>query len=104
VIATKDFQARVSNTLRGFVVLQLAPSGIVLHGCSYHEQGDRRWIGLPGKPQIDAEGRVRSDPETGKTLNVPVVEIVGREARERFQTAAVDRQVDRLLGTGEVPR
>jgi hypothetical protein len=93
--------AQVSNTLRGFVVLQLAPSGIVLHGCSYHEQGDRRWIGL--KPQIDAEGSVRSDPETGKTLYVPVVEIVGREARERFQTAAL-AAVDRLLGTGEMPR
>ena len=103
MIVAKDFQPRVSNTLRGFVVLRLAPSGVTIRDCSLHEQNGRRCIRLPGKPQLDAEGRVRRDPTTGKTLYVPVFEIPGRAERERFQQAAL-AAIDRPLGAGEVSR
>jgi hypothetical protein len=96
VITAGDWRPRVSNTLRGFLALKLDPSGLVLRDCALHEKGDRRWIGLPGKPQVDAEGRVRKDPATGKTLYVPVVEIPDNDARERFQAAAL-AAIDRLL-------
>jgi hypothetical protein len=51
-----DWRPHASNTLRGFFNLTL-PSGLVFNDYTYHEQGDKRWVGLPGKPQIDADGR-----------------------------------------------
>lgn len=83
------------NTLLGFLSLKL-PSGLVLNECSLHQKGDSRWIGLPSKAQIDAGGRHRTDPTTGKKLYLPVVELAGKEIRERFQAAAL-AAVDRLL-------
>jgi hypothetical protein len=89
----------VRNTLLGFLTFTLSPSGIVLRECSLHQHpSGRRWVGLPSKPQIDPEGRVRKNPN-GKTLYAPVVEIVGKAERERFQTAAL-AAVDKLLGKG----
>jgi hypothetical protein len=94
-ITASDWVPRQSNTLRGFCNLRL-PSGLVLRDCSVHQQGDRRWVGLPGKPQIDSEGRHRTDA-AGKRLYVPTVEIPDPARRERFQAAAL-AAVDRLLG------
>jgi hypothetical protein len=89
-----DWRARNRNTLKGFLTLTL-PSGLALRECSYHEQGTKRWVGLPGRPQLDPDGRHRIDPATGKKSYVAIVEVVGKEARERFQKAAV-AAIDRL--------
>lgn len=102
MIIASAFRSVVRNTLQGFFTAKLAPSGLVLRECSLHERDGKRWIGLPSKPQLDAEGRQRKDPATGKGLWVPVVEIAGKEERERFQTAAL-AAVDRLLGKGGAP-
>jgi hypothetical protein len=96
-ITASDWRPMVRNTLRGFVTLTLRPSGLVLRECAAHEQGERRWIGLPGKPQLDQDGRHRIDPATGKKLYTPVVEILGKEERDRFQRLAL-AAVHRLLG------
>ena len=75
----------------------------MLHECSLHELADRRWIGLPNKPQVDQDGHHRTDPASGKRLYTPVVEIPDRAIRKRFQTAAL-AAVDGLLvgkGSGE---
>ena len=97
MITASDFCPMERNTLKGFVTLSLEPSGIVLHDCTLHRTADgREWIGLPGKPQIDIDGRQRRDPVTGKPLYTAVVEVVGREARDRFQEAAL-AAVHRLL-------
>jgi hypothetical protein len=61
----------------------------VLRDCTFHQQDERQWIGLPGKPQIDAEGRHRIDPTTRKRQYRPVVEIPDWRARRRFQEAAL---------------
>jgi hypothetical protein len=95
-ITATDYREVRRNTLRGFCSLQL-PSGLVLHECTYHEQGERRWIGLPGRPQLDQDGKHRIDPATGKKAYTPVVEVRGKPARERFQSEAL-AAVDRLLG------
>jgi hypothetical protein len=86
MVAT-DWRPVEKGTLRGFFSLRL-PSGIRLRDCALHSQGDSRWIGLPGKPQIDAEGRHRIDPATGKKAYTPTVEI-SRERREAFQAQAL---------------
>jgi hypothetical protein len=93
-----DWVPRESNTLRGFCSLRLA-SGLVLRDVSVHQQGNRRWVGLPGKPQLDTEGRQRVDPSTGKKLYAPCVEIPDKPTRDRFQAAAL-AAVDRLLASG----
>src|SRR6516164_3949771 len=84
------------NTLQGFCTLTIEPGGIVLHECSLHEKAGKRWIGLPGKPQLDRDGQQRKDPTTGKTLYTPIVEIA-KATRERFQAAALEA-IDQLLG------
>jgi hypothetical protein len=94
-----DWRPHLSGTLQGFFDLQL-PSGLTIHDCMLHDRGDRRWIGLPGKPQIE-DGRHRLDPKTGKPAYTPVVE-VARAASDRFQEQAL-AAIDRLLGTRDSP-
>jgi hypothetical protein len=95
IVATDWRAAENRGSVSGFVTLRL-PSGLVLRDCTFHQQGERQWIGLPGKPQIDAAGLHCIDPTTGKRLYLPIVEIPDRGQRERFQRAAL-AAVDRLL-------
>jgi hypothetical protein len=98
MVAT-DWAPCERNTLKGFFILRLV-SGLVLHGCTLHRHpAGREWVGQPGKPQLDADGRQRRDPDTGKALYTPIVEIPDRQARERFQAAAL-AAVHALLGDG----
>jgi hypothetical protein len=98
MIIASDWCPVEKNTLRGFLTLTLSPSGIVLHECSLHDSGERRWVGLPSKPQIDAEGKHRPDPgRPGKKLYTPLVDVKGTDERKRFQAAAL-AAVDKLLG------
>jgi hypothetical protein len=90
------------GALQGFVDLELRPSRLVLRGCTLMESNGRRWIGLPGRPQTQRDGAPVIDPKTGKPAWAPVVEIRDKEARERFQTAAL-AAVDRLLGADAPP-
>lgn len=103
MITAKDWRPHASNTLLGFVTLRLSPSGIVLHDCTLHEKNGQRWISLPGRPQLDAEGRHRIDPSTSKKPYTAIVEIAGKAEREQFQRAAL-AAVDRLLGSGKTSR
>lgn len=90
MIVASDLKPIERNTLKAFLSLELRPSGLILRDCSYHRHPDgREWIGLPAKPQIDSEGRQRKDPATGKALYVPIVEIRGKQEREKFQAAAL---------------
>jgi hypothetical protein len=97
MITASDWRPMERNTLRGFVTLTLQPSGLVLNDCALHQKEGREWIGLPGKPQIDRDGQSRKDPTTGRMLYTPVVEIPDRDARERFQQAAL-AAVHELIG------
>jgi hypothetical protein len=97
-IIARDFKAVTKNSLRGFVTLIL-PSGLVIHDCSLHEKDGRRWIGLPGKPQLDRDGRQRKDAN-GKPLFIVILEIEDRNAKTAFQRQAL-AAVDALLGTAD---
>jgi hypothetical protein len=99
MIRASDWRPLARNSLLGFVKLSLEPSGIVLNDCTFHSKDGQEWIGLPGKPQIDKDGATRRDSTTGKILYTPCVEIPSKDARERFQKAAV-AAVHQLLGGG----
>ena len=97
MITASDWREVVKNSLQGFCVLTLSPSGIVLRDCALHERDGKRWISLPSRPQLYSEGRHRKDPATGKALWLPVVEIKGKAEREKFQAAAL-AAIDALRG------
>ena len=99
-VIASDFRVVEKNTLRGFFTLAL-PSGLVVHDCSVHEKGGKRWVSLPARPQLDG-GQVRKDAATGKVLYAPVLEFTAREKREAFQRAAL-AAVDELIGKGAPP-
>jgi hypothetical protein len=88
------WRPHLSGSLQGFCNLRL-PSGICLNDLTLHQKGDRRWVGPPGKPQIE-DGRVRIG-EGGKKLYTPVVEIPDRAIRDLF-TAEALVAIDRTLG------
>ena len=67
------------NTLLGFLDVRLL-SGLVIHGLTVHEKGERRWIGLPARPY----------ETSGSTSWSPVVEIPDRETRERFERLVLE--------------
>jgi len=57
------WRPHLSGSLRGFFTLEL-PSGLIINDLTLHEKDGKRWVGLPGKPQIE-DGRHRVDPATG---------------------------------------
>jgi hypothetical protein len=76
------------NTLMGFVTVRIEPPGLVIHHITVHRNGDSVWVGLPGKPQIDKDGRVLTD-ERGRRKYVPVVEVPDGAVRERLSAAII---------------
>jgi hypothetical protein len=100
MITASNFRELEKNSLRGFVDLTLAPSGLVLRQCSYHVREDgRRWVGMPGRPLLYSDGRHLRD-SSGKGQWVPVIEIPDKAARKIFQDAAL-AAIDALLGRGQ---
>jgi hypothetical protein len=86
------------NTLRGFFDLAM-PSGLKLIGCTLHESGDSRWVGMPARPQITTDGRVLTAPKTGKPSYSKVIDFDSRSTRDRFVARAL-AAIDRLLAGG----
>ena len=74
-----NWKPYVKNTLQGFFTLRL-PSGVLLHGLTYHTQNGARWVGLPAKEY---------KKDDGTKSWVPVVEIPDQSTREAFQRNAL---------------
>lgn len=77
-ITVANWRPFEKNTLRGFISLT-TPAGLVINGVTLHEKGDSRWVSMPAK-------QYEKDGETGWA---PVVEFATKDARERFQAAAL---------------
>ena len=71
------------RTLRAYADLELSGVGLILRGCSWHENenGDQ-WVGLPTRAYTGADG---------STKYAPVVEFAesAREARKKFHEQAL---------------
>jgi len=79
------------GALRGFADLAL-DSGLTVHDCLLMESGGRRWVNLPGKPQLDKEQKPIRGAD-GKIAYSPVVSIPDRTRRDEFNAqglAAID--------------
>lgn len=59
-----NFRRHDRNTLRGFFDVTL-DNGLTIKGCTYHEKGERQWIGLPSKQYTTPEGGTAWQPIVG---------------------------------------
>jgi hypothetical protein len=72
----------------GFVAVEL-PIRLKIHDAPVLVSNGKAWAALPSKPQIDKEGRHKTDVN-GKTAYVPVLEWKNRELTDRFSAAVVE--------------
>jgi hypothetical protein len=86
-VVCTEFKPLRKGALHGFAVFELQPTGLRLRDCTVMEASGRRWIGLPGKPQITAEKTVRV--VDGKAQYVAIVEWTSRERADAFKAAAL---------------
>ena len=94
LVHVESFTPRRSNTLIGFVDILVPQMRLRVKEASIHQSHDRRWVGLPAKPQIDQDGRVRLD-DRGKRLYTPVLQFTDKMTA----TAFGDRVIAALLQT-----
>jgi hypothetical protein len=87
-VIVQEFVPMRSNTLRGFVSVEIPELHMRICDLTVHEKNGKRWCGLPAKPQLGRYGCVRRD-ERGKALYVPVLEFTDRETRDAFSARVV---------------
>ncbi|MFO1097900.1 MAG: hypothetical protein U1E81_06395 [Xanthobacteraceae bacterium] len=88
-IVCTNFRVFERNTLQGFTDLEIFDIGLTVRECTVHRKGDRWWIGLPGKPQIDKSGNVIRDPQSGKPAYVNILQFTGRSFADEFASDAI---------------
>jgi hypothetical protein len=94
-IEVQGFRAHRSGTLCGFATLFIRELSLRIIDCPVHQKNESRWVGLPGKPQLDRDGNVRRD-ERGKALYSAVMEITRREVRDAFSARAIEALLERF--------
>lgn len=88
-VQVESFKPLRSHSLYGFVDLLIPEIRLRIKEASVHQSNGRRWIGLPAKPQIDREGRVRHD-DRGKAAYVNILQFTDRAAGEAFSARAIE--------------
>ena len=83
-----NWRAMRSNSLLGFLDLEVPEMRLRIREATVHESHGKRWVGLPAKPQVTREGTVRRD-ERGKTAYSPVIEFTDRATRDAFSERAI---------------
>jgi hypothetical protein len=96
-VEVENFRAHRSGSLYGFIDVSIAELRMRFRDCTVHASanGDRKWIGLPSKPQVARDGTVRRD-EQGRILYSPVIEIVRRRFREAFSDRVIAALLERF--------
>lgn len=89
-VALLEWRALERNTLRGFAVVQVG--GLKIKDITVHEKNGTRWVGLPAKPVIGADGKAQTD-DRGKIRYAQILEWATKDAAERFG-AGVCRAVE----------
>jgi hypothetical protein len=86
-----EFRPYRKNTLRGFFILELA-NGFQIKDCTLHESHGKSWIGFPGIPWTDKEG---------KTQYKNVVLVPDRARLDKLQAEVCAQLRQYLDGPGE---
>ena len=81
-------ESYMRNTLRGFISIRIVEHDLQIFDCTLHEQDGKRWIGLPGRVQLDRENKAILD-DTGKPKYVSVLKFASRLASDAFQAAVL---------------
>lgn len=84
VVEFKSFQ---KNTLQGFLTVRIIEMDMIVTDLTVHAQNDKRWIGLPGKPQLDRDGKVITSG--GKAQYVNILKFASRQASDAFRDAVL---------------
>jgi hypothetical protein len=79
------FRPMVKNTLRGFATVELS-NGLIIEDLTIHTKGDRSWVGMPGKPQMQ-DGRIKE--VNGKPQYVNILKWSSRERGDKFSDEVV---------------
>lgn len=78
-ITVSNWKPLENGSLRGFLSVTL-PSGIIVHNCQLLEASGNRWIGLPSRRFLTADGSIKYDP---------IIEFVSKRALQNFRKAAL---------------
>jgi hypothetical protein len=93
-VRVENFTRRRSNTLYGFADVLIPQLHLRIRELTVHESHGRRWVGLPGRPQIDRDGAARRD-DRGKVAYRPVLEFIDRETGDAFSARALEALLER---------
>jgi hypothetical protein len=91
-ITVSNWKPLKNGSLRGFLTVIL-PSGLTIHHCQLLEVGGRRWIGLPSRRFLVADGSIKYELR---------VEFTTRRALQNFREAAL-RAVDAYFTRTQEP-
>ena len=70
------------NSLRGFVTVRIPALRLKIVDCTVNESNGRRWVGLPGKAQINRDGEVIK--KDGKAQYSPTCLFDSKEVADAF--------------------
>jgi hypothetical protein len=102
-VQVENFKPLRSHSLYGFADLLIPEIRLRIKEASVHQSHGRRWIGLPAKPQIDREGRVRHD-ERGKAAYVNILQFTDHgDAFSARATAALLEAFPRAFDEESAP-
>jgi hypothetical protein len=88
-VEVEGFKPLRSNTLFGFVTVQIPALHLRIVDLTVHQKNETRWVGMPGKPQLDREGNVRRD-DRGKILYTSILEFTDRATRDAFSARVIE--------------
>jgi hypothetical protein len=87
-ITCTDWRPLHRNTLLGFAEILIEQMCLSIRDVAVHQKNGKRWAQLPAKPQIK-DGRVVTDPATGKAVYVALMLFNGRGVADAFSAAVV---------------
>jgi hypothetical protein len=96
MIRCTKFTPMEKGALRGFCDLAL-DSGMIIHDALLMESNGKRWVNLPGKPQLTKDQQVKRGDD-GKIAYTPVLSIPDRARRDAFNLQAL-AAIDAFRGT-----
>ena len=88
-IEVQAFTPHYKNSLRGFASIVIPELHLRINDLSIHESGRSRWVGMPARASLDADGVAMRDAR-GKVCYFPVLAFTDAETRDRFGKRVIE--------------